>query len=368
MRFTIEKADFLRGLGRIQAVVERRSSLPVLANALIRADGESLTMSATDLEVGMTSTHKARVETPGSVTLAAKKLYEIARELDEDEVTLSIEDGSRVNLSCGKASFSLLSIAPEEYPTLPGDSGASFVSLDASLLMEMIDATLYATSTDETRYNLNGVLMEGDGKGRVIFVATNGHRLAKAEKATPEPISFLDKGIIVPRKGVSEIRKLCEETDGAIELGLSEGFLLVRGPNLLLSCRLIDGEFPDYRQVIPDQHQIRVVVSRELLHQAVKRIALVAHERAGGFRLALEDGELELFAQNPDLGEAREKLAVEYQGDRFETGFNARYLQDALTAMLSKEILIELRDELTPAQLRPADDPDRIAVVMPMRI
>jgi len=368
MRFTIEKADFLRGLGRIQAVVERRGTLPVLANALIKAEGDGVTLAATDLEVGMTSTHKAQVETPGSVTLAAKKLYEIARELDEDQVTLSIEDGSRVNLTCGKASFSLLSIAPEEYPTLPGDSGAAFVSLDAPLLMEMIDATLYATSTDETRYNLNGVFMESDDEARVVFVATNGHRLAKAAKATPEPVSFLTKGIIVPRKGVAEIRKLCEETDEAVQLGLSEGFLLVRGPNLLLSCRLIDGEFPDYRQVIPQDQQIRVLVSRDQLHQAVKRIALVAHERAGGFRLALEDGQLELYAQNPDLGEAREKLPVEYTGDRFETGFNARYLLDALGAMHSKEILIELRDELTPAQLRPADDPDRIAIVMPMRI
>ena len=172
----------------------------------------------------------------------------------------------------------------------------------------------------------------------------------------------------MPRKGVNEIRKLCDETEDLIEMGLGDGFLLVRKPGQLLSCRLIDGEFPDYHQVIPDGHQIRIVVERERLIHAVRRIALVAHERSGGFRLALDDGQLELHAQNPDLGEATERIPIEYQGDRFETGFNARYLQDALAATASKELVLELRDELTPAQIRPVDSPDQIAVIMPMRL
>jgi DNA polymerase-3 subunit beta len=181
-------------------------------------------------------------------------------------------------------------------------------------------------------------------------------------------VAFLEKGIIVPRKGVGEIRKLCEETEDTVEIGLGEGFLLVRCPGQLLSCRLIDGEFPDYKQILPDGHLIRVLIEREVLLHAVRRIALVAHERAGGFRLALEDGQMELHAQNPDLGEARELIPVEYQSDRFETGFNARYLQDAIASIASKEVVLELRDELTPAQIRPADDPDQIAIVMPMRL
>jgi DNA polymerase-3 subunit beta len=368
MKLTIDREELLRGLGRIQAIVERRGTLPILANTLIRADADGLTLAATDLEVGIVSSHTAHVDEKGAVTLGAKKLYEIVRELGDDEVSFAIEDGSRVRIECGQARFSLLSISPEEYPTLPGADGVTFVEIEASLLGEMIDCTLYATSTDETRYNLNGVFMELDGDGRLICVATNGHRLAKVAKAPPKPVAFLEKGIIVPRKGVSEIKKLCEETEDAVEMGLGDGFLLVRRPGQLLSCRLIDGEFPDYHQVIPEGHQIRVLVERERLLHAVRRIALVAHERAGGFRLALEDNQMELHAQNPDLGEARELIPVDYQGERFETGFNARYLLDAIGATVSKELVLELRDELTPAQIRPADDPDTLAVIMPMRL
>ena len=368
MKLTIEREELLRGLGRIQAIVERRGTLPILANTLIRADADGVTLSATDLEVGVLTHHPAEVATKGAVTLGAKKLYEIVRELGDEQVQIAVEDGSRVRLECGQARFSLLSISPEEYPTLPSADGVSFVEIDASLLGEMIDCTLYATSTDETRYNLNGVYMEVGEDGRLIFVATNGHRLAKIAKAPPKPVAFLSKGIIVPRKGVSEIRKLCEETEDVVEIGLGEQFLLVRRPGQLLSCRLIDGEFPDYNQVIPDGHQIRVLVERERLLHAVRRIALVAHERAGGFRLALEDDQMELHAQNPDLGEARELLPVDYQGDRFETSFNARYLLDAIAATSSKELVLELGAELTPAQVRPADDPDLISVIMPMRL
>ena len=367
MKLTIDRNELLRGLGRIQAIVERRGTLPILANTLIRADGDGLTLAATDLEVGVVSSHTARVDEKGAVTLGAKMLYEIVRELGAEEVSFGIEDGSRVRIECGQAHFSLLSISPEEYPTLPGADGVTFVEIEASLLAEMINCTLYATSTDETRYNLNGVFMEIDGD-RLVCVATNGHRLAKVVKAPPKPVAFLEKGIIVPRKGVSEIKKLCEETEECVEMGLGDGFLLVRRPGQLLSCRLIDGEFPDYRQVIPEGHQIRVLVERERLLHAVRRIALVAHERAGGFRLALEDNQMELHAQNPDLGEARELIPVDYQGDRFETGFNARYLLDAISATVSKELVLELRDELTPAQIRPADDPDTLAVIMPMRL
>ena len=368
MKLTIPREELLRGLGRIQAIVERRGTLPILSNVLIRAEPEGLVLAATDLEVGVTSTHPAQVEQRGAATLGAKKLYEIVRELDEHDVSLAIEDGSRVCIESGQARFSLLSISPEEYPTLPSPEGVTFAEIDASLLAGMIDCTLYATSTDETRYNLNGVFMELGPDQRLIFVASNGHRLAKIEKAPPKPVAFLEKGIIVPRKGVGEIRKLCEETDESVEVGLGEGFLLVRRPGQLLSCRLIDGEFPDYRQVIPDGHQIRVVVERERLLHAVRRIALVAHERAGGFRLALDDDQMELHAQNPDLGEAREMIGIDYQGERFETGFNARYLLDALSASVSKEVVLELKDELTPARLRPADDPDLVAVIMPMRL
>ncbi len=367
MEIRIEREELLRGLGRIQAIVERRGTLPILANALIVATEGSITLAATDLEVGVLSQHEAQVAKPGSVTVSAKKLFEIVRELDDGEVGIGIEDGSRVSIESGTARFALLSISPEEYPTIPDDQGVDFVQLEASLLGEMIDHTLYATSTDETRYNLNGVFMEADAE-RVSFVATDGHRLSRVSKVLPTPVGFLEAGIIVPRKGVAEIRKLCDETDSSVEIGLAEGFLVLRAPGLVLSSRLIDGEFPNYRQILPSDPSQRVVLGRERLVHAVRRIALVAHERSRGFRFALEDGKLELSASSPDLGEARETLEVEFSGERFETGFNARYLLDCLGAILAKEVVFELSSELSPAAVRPADDPDQIAVIMPMRM
>ena len=368
MKFRIDCENLLQGLGRVQAIVERRGTLPILANVLIEARSEGITLAATDLEVGVVSTHAAEVEQEGSVTLAAKKLFEIIRELDEVEVQIMLEDGSRVRIESGSAHFSLLSISPEEYPTIPGRDGVTFVEIDANLLAEMIDRTIFATSTDETRYNLNGVYMELTEEERLRFVATDGHRLAKIDKTPPSAVGFLKKGIIVPRKGMAEIRKLCDDTDGVVEIGLGEGFLIVCRPGLLLSSRLIDGEFPNYRQVMPQEFKIRVILERERLIHALRRIALLTHERSRGFRFVLKDGELELSASNPDLGEARESLPVDYTGDRFESGFNARYVLDALGAMSSKEVLLELADELAPAQLRPADDTDHLAVVMPMRM
>ena len=368
MKFSIERGVLLKGLGRIQAIAERRGTLPILANAKLDATGSNVTLAATDLEVGITATLEAEIETPGAVTLGAKKLFEIVRELEGAEVLLQVDDAARVAIESAAARFSLLSISPEEYPALPSDAGVDFVSLESALLAEMIDRTLYATSTDETRYNLNGVFMKGEADQRVCFVATDGHRLAKVSKSLPEPVGFLGEGIIVPRKGVAEIRKLCDETDGPLEIGLGDGFLILRCSGLLLSTRLVDGEFPNYRQIMPSDHTIRLVVPREPLAHAVRRIALVAPERSRGFRFILDEGQMEIEASNPDLGEARETLAVDYTGERFSTGFNARYALDLLGAMSAKEVVLELKTELAPAQFRPVDDPDEVAIIMPMRM
>ena len=368
MKLTIDRVQLLAGLARVQGIVERRGTLPILANALIEARQGGIELAATDLEVGFVASIEAQVESEGSVTLGAKKLHEIVRELDESDVVLSTEDGSRVGIQCGPAHFSLLTIAPEEYPTIPGAEGVSFVPMEAALLAEMIDRTLYATSTDETRYNLNGVYVEGAEKDRIRFVSTDGHRLAKVEKTPAAPVDFLEKGIIVPRKGMAEIRKLCEETEGSIEIGLGDGFLILRRPDLLLTSRLIDGEFPNFRQILPTGHKVRLVIDRERLIHAVRRMSLVAHERSRGFRAQLVDGQIELSASSPELGEAREALPVDYSGTPFESAFNARYVLDALAAMTSKEVVIELSEQLSPAQLRPADDPDQVSVIMPMKL
>lgn len=367
MKFSIDRDELQRGLARVQSIVEHRGTLPILSNALITAAKDGVRLAATDLEVGVVARLPAEVSKPGTSTLGAKKLYEIVREIEDSSVLLQTEDETRVRVESGSSRFTLLAISPAEYPTIASGEGVSFVEIEAPLLSTMISRTLYATSTDETRYNLNGVFAETEG-GRLRLVATDGHRLAKIERALSSAVPFLSKGIIVPRKGVAEIQKLCDETDGGVEIGLSpDGFLVVRRPDLMLSCRLIDGEFPNYKQVLPKDQRIRLVLPRERLLHAVKRVSLLTHERTRGFRLVLEADSLELSAANPDLGEVREVIPVEYRGERFETGVNARYALDALGAMAGKETVLEFLNELDPIQIRPADDLDQLALIMPMR-
>jgi DNA polymerase-3 subunit beta len=368
MKFNIDRDELQRGLARVQSIVEHRGTLPILSNTLITASRDGVRLAATDLEVGVVARLPAEVAKPGTSTLGAKKLYEIVREIEDTTVLLQTEDETRVRLESGASRFTLLAISPAEYPTIATGDGVSFVEIEAPLLSSMIAQTLYATSTDETRYNLNGVFAETIDGGRLRLVATDGHRLAKIDRALGSAVPFLTRGIIIPRKGVAEIQKLCDETDGGVEIGLSpEGFLVVRRPDLLLSCRLIEGDFPNYRQVLPKDQKVRLVLSRERLLHAVKRVSLLTHERTRGFKLVLEADSLELSATNPDLGEVREVLPVEYRGARFETGVNARYALDALGAMASKESVLEFTSELDPIQIRPADDLDHLALIMPMR-
>jgi DNA polymerase III subunit beta len=369
MKLSISRDELLRGTTRTQSVVERRGTLPILANVLISAEERDVRLSATDLEVGIVSAHPADVQEVGRITLAGRKLHEIVRELDQEEVQIETTSDSRVRIRAGSADFSLLSVSADEYPSLPASEGAAFVPLEASLLGALIDRTLYATSTDETRYHLNGVHIETIEGGRLRVVATDGHRLALAD-ATPSAAvaSVLTASVIVPRKGVAEIRRLCDDIEGTVEIGLHENFLLVRRPGLVLSARLIDAQFPNYQGVLPAHTRIRVTTHRERLLHGVRRIALVATDRSGGFTIRVADHQLRLSATNPDLGEVHEEIPVEYTGEPFATAFDARYVIEALTSLASKEIVIEFTDELSPAQMRPADSVDQIAVIMPMRL
>jgi DNA polymerase-3 subunit beta len=367
MKLTIPRDELLRGTARAQTVVERRGTLPILANVLISTADQQVVLSATDLEVGVVSIHPAEVEEAGRTTLAARKLHEIVRELDHDHVQIQTTDDSRVRIQAGTAAFSLLAVSADEYPSIASSEGVDFIPLEASILRSLIDHTLYATSTDETRYHLNGVYVQTHA-GRLRFVATDGHRLALAEAAPAAVLAILHKSIIVPRKALAEIRRLCDETDGSVEIGLQENFLLVRKPGFLLSSRLIDAQFPNYEGVLPTHTRISIRVDREQLLHGVRRIALVATDRAGGFTLRLADQRVHLSASNPELGDVHEDLPVDWTGDPFQASFDARYLADALASLAGKEALLEFVDELSPLQLRPADLTDQIAVIMPMRL
>jgi DNA polymerase-3 subunit beta len=373
MKLSIPKPELQRALGRIQAIVERRNSMPILANVLLDArkeDGGALVVAATDLEVGIRSSQPAKIAKPGALTVSARKLYDIVRELPDEPVTLQATANSYLEIHCGRARFSLAGASAEEYPSLPEFPSDRLVRLPAAVLSVMIERTMYAASLDETRYNLNGAFLEVDPAiGRLRMVATDGHRLAQADRAIGPEVEGLASGVIVPRKGLAEVKRLVDEEDAdEVEIGFAGNSGLVRRGGVTLVMRLIEGEFPDYRKVIPQSFERSLTVPAEVLIHALRRVAVLSSERSRAVKLDLTERRLVVSSNNPDLGEASEELDVDYAGEPLSIGFNVRYLLDALTALGAKEVRLALRDANSPAQVQPTDDGDALAVVMPMRL
>ena len=374
MKFSIGKTELLRGLTRLQSIVEKRNTMPILANVLIEARTEGkegvLELAATDLEVSVRSVQRADVGTPGRVTAPAKKLYEILRELPDEPVQIESTPNSYLSLRCARTAFELAGNSAEEYPALPELAPGETVAVPGLLLGQMIERTMYAASTDETRYNLNGVFVEYQAEtGKLRMVATDGHRLAYVDRPLGVEFKGLGRGVIIPRKGLTELKRLVDEEDvDEVELGFEGSTALVRKRGVTLSMRLIEGEFPNYRQVIPQPGKHQIVMPVEPLIQALRRVIIVAAERSRAVKIELGSGTLRLSSNNPDVGEAREELDADYMGEELTVAFNARYLLDALSYLGSKEVRLGLHDAVSPAQLAPADDGDSFAVVMPMRL
>jgi DNA polymerase-3 subunit beta len=374
MKLSIEKADLQRGLARLQAIVEKRSSMPILANVLVTASGKGdtgkLELAATDLEVGIRGAQPAKVQKPGTLTISARKLYDIVRELPDETISLEATSNAYLDLRCGRARFTLAGTDAEEYPSLPDFAPGRMVRLQAAVLSQMIEGTMYAASQDETRYNLNGVYFEVlPETGRIRMVATDGHRLALVERTAGSDVSGLASGVIVPRKGLAELKRLVDEEDAdEVEIGFEGNSGLVRKGDVTLVMRLIEGEFPNYKQVIPKQSEHHLTVSAEALMRALRRVALLSAEHSRAVKVELAESKLLLSSKTPDLGEAQEELDVDYAGPSVSIGFNARYLLDCLGALGAKEIRLGLRDGGSPVEVRPTDDLESVAVVMPMRL
>jgi len=374
MNLSISKSELQRGLARIQAIVEKRNSMPILSNVRLEAVKEKgasrLKLAATDLEVGIHGSHEAEVKKAGGVTVAARKLHEIVRELPDEPVALTTTDNNYLEVKCARSEFTLAGTAVEEYPTLPGAAPKKLIPMQAVVLSQMIERTMYATCADETRYNLNGVFVEVLADvGKLRMVATDGHRLACVDRAIAEGLDDLPAGIIIPRKGLAELKRLVDEEDAdEVALGFEGNSGLVRKGDVTLAMRLIEGEFPNYRQVIPKDPGRRLTLTAEPFMRALRRVHLLSSQQSHSVKLELKEGQIAISTRNPDLGEAREELDVDYAGEDLEIGFNARYLMDAIQALGSKEIVLGLQDDLSPVQVTPADDDESLAVVMPMRL
>jgi DNA polymerase III subunit beta len=372
MDLQIVKDDFLDGLYLTQGVVEKRNTLPILANVLIEATGSEVQLTATDLEVGIRKACQGKVARAGSITVNARKLYEIVRELPASEVVVRAGDGGWVEITSGKSRYRMVSIDPKEFPSIPAATavakkGGVTMTLPASEFGELIDKTVFAVSTDETRLSLGGVFIESTEKNQIRMVATDGHRLSLVEREVAGV--HLQPGVILPRKGLVEAKRLLENADADVTVSISSNLARVERAGVELFMRLIEGEFPDYRQVIPKQSSRTLRVDRDPLFGALRRVSILSSERSRGVKLHLQPGILEVITANPDIGEAMEEIEADYSGEEFSVGFNARYLLDVLSlAGVSGTIEIDLTDEVSPGVVRLAEDEGYTYVVMPMRL
>jgi DNA polymerase-3 subunit beta len=363
MELQVARDPFLRALQLVQNIVETRQTLPILANVLIDAQEGGLHVAATDLEVGVRVTVPATIVRPGAITLAARKLLELVRELPAQPVTLKLQENGWVQLLCGAAAFRLVGLPAEEYPPLETGDAEGWVSIDGGRLRSLLARTAYAMSQDESRPFLNGVYMLVR-KGELRLVATDGHRLALA-RVTVEAEGEMSG--IVPRKAVGEMGRVLSGNEAA-SLALRENQFLLRTPGFVLVSKLVEGTFPSYEQVLPKAHPRRLTIEREPLIAALRRVSVVADDRTRPIRLTAAPGALRLAASSQELGEAEEVLPAEFTGEELPIGFNTRYILDALVPMDCERVVIDLKDSLSPGVFKSAADEDHLCVIMPMRI
>lgn len=368
MEIKAKREDFLVALSRTQGTVERHNPMPILANVLIETHTDRIRVTTTDLEVGVRASFNGEIVTSGRVTVDARKLYEIVRELSEEMMELKGLENDRVELRSGKSVFRMVGLDAQEFPVFAESSEDERQSCPAPVLKEMIDKTIFSISTDETRSNLNGALLHESGNAVVRMVTTDGHRLSLVQRDIG-PLG-LTKGVIIPRKGLGELRRLLEESgEDTVSLGLSDNMMFVWYGDVEMSIRLIDGEFPDYDKVIPNDNTSEVSVAQHNLFRALRRVSLLASDRYRGVRVELTKGNMAISANNPDLGEAAEELEVEYRGADLSIGYNAHYLLDVLGVLDQEdEVGLALKNDESPTVLKRHGDDSLLYVVMPMRI
>jgi DNA polymerase III subunit beta len=372
MRVTLERSNLLKSLSHVYRVVERKNTIAILSNVLLSASGGQLTLKATDLDLEVTETAPAMVEQAGETTVPAHLLHDIVRKLhDGAEVMLSIaDDGKALNVIAGKASFQLQCLPKSEFPELSAGTFSHTFRLPAEKMKTLINRTQFAISNEETRYYLNGIYIHTvtvGGKLMLRAVATDGHRLARAEIEAPAGAEQMP-GVIVPRKTVSEIQKLIEEGDSPATVELSESKLrLTYGP-VVMTSKLIDGTFPDYQRVIPTGNDRRLLIDRDSFQRAVDRVSTVSTERGRAVKMALAEGSVVLNVNNPGSGSATEELAADYASDAMEIGFNAKYLLDIAGQVTGDNIAFQLADAASPTLIQDSGDASVLYVLMPMRV
>lgn len=370
MKLNIERSALLRSLGHVQSVVERRNTIPILSNVQITAENNSLSLTATDLDLSIVENLSTDIAEVGGTTVPAQTLFDIVRKLpDGADVELSLGDDSRLSLKSGRSKFTLACLPREDFPVMSGGELPHTFKVPASELRRLIDKTRFAISTEETRYYLNGIYLhvaDGD-KPQLRAVATDGHRLAQVETVLPEGAKGMP-GVIVPRKAVGELRKLIEDVADDIEVSLSDTKIRFSFGGIVLISKLIDGTFPDYTRVIPEGNEKFLEADCAMLADAVDRVSTISTDRTRSVKLNIESDKVVLSVNSPENGTATEEIAVSYGSDVMEIGFNARYLLDILAQIEGDTVKAELADSASPTILRDGEDTQALYVLMPMRV
>jgi DNA polymerase-3 subunit beta len=371
MELTIPKQSLLDALQTAQGIVEKRSSMPILSNVLIETNGEGVRIVATDLQVGIQLKCPAKIINPGGISILARKFYEIVRELPDEEIYLKLKENNRLLISSKGAQFNIVGLPAADYPPLPDAEIIQTISLDGSVLRDMIQKTIISVSLDEGRYNLAGIYFEylkKDEKPHLRMVSTDGHRLTLIDKPIEELAEGLFiKGVLLPRKAVGELLKILEKP-GPVQIGFKDNFGVFQKEETLMIMRLLESNFPDYNLVLPKKKDKSISISKNDFTDTMKRMAILSTDKYKGVKFSLTKGNLEIQSVNPDLGDAKENLSLEYKGGKLEIGFNARFFIDALQVMESETIILELTDSVSPAVLNGLNDPGFLALIMPMKL
>ena len=367
MDFLIERNRFLDGIQKTLGVVEKKTTLPILNNILITTESEQIRIVATDREIGLISYYDAKITTPGKITVPARTLFEMVREIEGDVIGFEVMENNWVNVTCGKVIYKIPGISADDFPDVLDVENIESLRIKCDVFKNIIEKTSFAISNDEMRPSLNGVFLKViDGK--VDVVATDGHRLSLVNVPLESDSDNINiKGIIIPKKGVSEIRKLVEDGD-YVDVRVLDGVCVVRKKDTMLRVSLIDAEYPDYTRVIPKEEGVEIQLNKNQILHSLRRMSVMSTERFSGVKIEVYDQRMVLTSTNPDVGEAKDEIDVSYNGDLLEVGYNVRYLIDAMDPVDDNIISFEVRSDSGPGVIRSASNRDYMCIIMPMKL
>jgi DNA polymerase-3 subunit beta len=366
MKIIVSKDEILAKLSNIQSIVEKRNTMPILSHFLLDAGKSGSSITATDLDTALKEPLRITVEKEGKICIPARKMFEIVREVEGD-LTCETVDDQWLKVKVGAGNFRLACLAPKEFPVWPGMEGMEEFAVSGKVLSEVIEKTVYAAGESDTRYTLNGLLFHVPAGDKITVVGTDGHRLALIKRGIEGSVKE-ERKLIIPRKAAVELGKLLDKGAENVKVTLCKNHVLFGVGDIQFLTRLIEGTYPNYEQVIPSSNDKKILVGRAQFLKTARRVAIMSRERSNAVKVDISGGLIALSSSNPDLGEARDEISVDYKGDELSLGFNAKYLIDILEAMDSERISMELQAPLSPVLLKEENDADYLCVIMPMRI